>query len=216
VAAVFGMLTVQLLAILLVGWRMATPVASAEPPTELKRLADLIEQQNEQAGREMASTAKLQVLDRLLAQHENLPANVATQLAEQEEQLAQLRAAVQGLDAAQRDARQQLSERERELVKVRSASEVREQRLQRKLDEALASLDTTRERYRKLAAEMDLEEEGPAGEAAGKPYKLFGRLPIPGVWMGGLAIAVIVVGVVLSTVLLRRRSKDPSDWERER
>lgn len=200
-AAAAGILAVQLLTLLIFAWALTRPAPNQPGSAELARLVEVLEQQTESAARETATTAKLQVLDELLALQAGgtLPNSAATQLAQQREEIAQLRGALAGLDAAQRDAQQQLAERDALLAEIRENSKIRQDRLQRKLDETTAELHRLQERNRELA------------EAAGVPVDggqvdLLAMLP----WWGWLLIVAAVMGggAAMTMAALRRRNEE--------
>jgi proteasome lid subunit RPN8/RPN11 len=154
VVATLGMLGVQFALLALLAWRMLTPAAGPQPSASPQAdVAQLLERYLTEERRIWEADAKLRVIDEILAQ-DGQGEQLATRLASTEQQLVQARAALEGLDAARREATRLYDDNAKALQQLKKDSDQQLKSLGDKIQRAETALENQpgtveeRERYR--------------------------------------------------------------------
>ncbi len=207
-----------LLAVLV--WRLTIPPAVATPASSAEdagaQLAREVQRWMTEERRIWEADAKLKVVDRLLATTADGRPNVASELADREQRIAQLEASLQGLDAARLESQRITERRTKELEEVRREAAAQEKQWTQDLASAKSELSQLGESNKTLRQELaGLRGSKPAGEGEEKgegESALSATLPWSW-WIAGGALVVVLAlcgGGYGLVVLSRRRAA----WER--
>ena len=198
--AVLGMLVMQFCLVALLAWRMgAIPVAAANPEagstTDVRRVLDdwMADQR-----RVLEADAKLQVVDELLART-GQGDSVASDIADRDLEITQLKASLLGLESAR-------TKTDKELKEAISARQSAERRIET-LGDKLTQKDKSLEKQRIKVSELEDEVAKLRGEPVNGDkdrFALFGNTWLTLAAVVG-AITILGIGAVISATIVARR-----------